>query len=314
MALTALLSGLAGPTRAAVLADATGRSVEIGHPTRILPAGPPAAVLLQALAPDLMLGWPKQPTPAQLATLPASVAGLPAVPMLTGHTDRTASVPALHPDLVLDYGTVSPRYVQLDEAIQQRTGVPTVLLDGSLRQAPAVIRAFGAALHRQARAEALARAAETVLAGRPAWPAQTVVFARGTDGLDLAAAGSPAASVFEALGWRVLAPQGGHAADAAAVATLDPDVVVFADPAMRNAAATAAWQAVRAVRGGRAFIAPSLPFGWFGSPPSINRLAGVAAFEGPDAVRAWLTAMEGRPPSAEMAAFTPLPGPGGITR
>jgi iron complex transport system substrate-binding protein len=43
---------------AGTVVDATGRNVEVAERIgRILPAGPPAATLLAALAPDLMLGW-----------------------------------------------------------------------------------------------------------------------------------------------------------------------------------------------------------------------------------------------------------------
>ena len=47
-----------GAALAGTVVDATGRSVEVPeHIARVLPAGPPAAILLAALAPDLMLGW-----------------------------------------------------------------------------------------------------------------------------------------------------------------------------------------------------------------------------------------------------------------
>ena len=46
------------PRWPATVVDATGRSVEVPEQiARVLPAGPPAAILLAALAPDLMLGW-----------------------------------------------------------------------------------------------------------------------------------------------------------------------------------------------------------------------------------------------------------------
>ena len=48
----------------------------------------------------------------------------------------TDKIVALKPDLILDYGTVSPRYADLAKATQQRTGIPTVLLDGSLAEIP----------------------------------------------------------------------------------------------------------------------------------------------------------------------------------
>jgi iron complex transport system substrate-binding protein len=88
---------------AAEVQDATGRSVRMpDHPLRILPAGPPAAVLLAALAPDLMVGWPHSPPPESRSWLSDSTATLPTVPMLTGRQDVTDQMAALHPDLIID--------------------------------------------------------------------------------------------------------------------------------------------------------------------------------------------------------------------
>src|ERR1700732_2224678 len=95
------------------LQDAMGRSIRIpDHPARILPAGPPAAVLLATLAPDLMIGWPHSPSLAARMWLPDATVALPPVPMLTGRQDMTDQVVALRPDLILDYGAISPRYAQ----------------------------------------------------------------------------------------------------------------------------------------------------------------------------------------------------------
>ena len=35
------------------------------------------------------------------------------------------------------------------------------------------------------------------------------------------------------------------------------------------------WAQVAAVRSGRVYLAPHLPFGWFDRPPSVNRLIGL---------------------------------------
>jgi iron complex transport system substrate-binding protein len=68
-----------------------------------------------------------------------------------------------------------------------------------------------------------------------------------------------------------------------AIRTLDPDVVVFSDPAMRDTLSHSNdWKTVRAVRDGHALVAPSLPFGWVEEPPSINRLISLAWLEGSD--------------------------------
>ena len=57
-----LLATLAAPrARAAgTIQDAAGRSVTVpDRVTRVFPAGPPAAILLYTLAPELLLGWPR---------------------------------------------------------------------------------------------------------------------------------------------------------------------------------------------------------------------------------------------------------------
>ena len=87
---------------------------------------------MAALAPDLMVGWPHAPSPVARMWLPDATAGLPTVPMLTGRQDVTGQVAALNPDLILDYGAVNPRYAQIIEAVQAKTGIPAVLLDGAL--------------------------------------------------------------------------------------------------------------------------------------------------------------------------------------
>ena len=86
------------------------------------------------------------------------------MPRLTGPQDTTAEIQALHPDLIIDYGTVSPRYKQLAQDTQKKTGIPTLLFDGALDQIPAVARTLGQILHQPDRAEAVARVAEAILA------------------------------------------------------------------------------------------------------------------------------------------------------
>jgi iron complex transport system substrate-binding protein len=270
----------------ASVTDATGRTVTVPDQIRhVVPAGPPAAVLLQSIAPDLMLGWPgpvSEPTRALLApTAPQKQ-----IPRLTGRDDVSDKIVALHPDLILDYGEVTPRYTSLAIATQQKTGIPTLLLDGALDKIPSVLRTLGAILGRQDRAEMVARFAEALLT-LPAPDAHpTVLYARGPTGGFAAAPGTDVTAVFTRLGWRVLAPDGTgtfRPVTVEAIAALDPDWLVFADPGMADPLAhDAAWQNLRAVRAGHAVVAPHLPFGWVEEPPSINRLIGLAWLSGQD--------------------------------
>jgi iron complex transport system substrate-binding protein len=278
-----------GVASAAEVVDATGRTVQVpDHITHVVPAGPPAAVLLEAIAPDLMAGWPAPVSESARALLSPDAAKLPQIPRVTGREDVSEAIKALKPDLILDYGTVSPRYADVAQATQQRTGIPTILLDGAMPKIPDTFRRLGVILHREARAEVLARFAEALLALPVSSAHPKVLYARGADGLTVAAPNTDVTEVFKRLGWQTVAPDGQgtfRSASIDAIKALDPDMLIFADPAMRETISQSeAWKTVRAVREGHVLISPSLPFGWVEEPPSINRLAGLAWLSGRDPV------------------------------
>jgi len=311
---------LSGTARAAEIADATGRTVTVpDHVARILPAGPPAAVLLEALAPDLLLGFPNPVSPEAREKLAPEAAGLPTIPRLTGKQDVTEQVRALHPDLIVDYGDITPAYVALATGTQEKLGVPTLLLDGTLAETPHALRLLGAALHREQRAETLAKLAEAMLAlPVPAQP-RTVVYLRGSNDLRALAPGGTISDVFSRLGWKLLAPPGEgtfRPVTIQQIVALDPDVLLFGDPRMRAVVeGSDAWRAQRAVRTGHALIVPAQPFGWVEEPPSLNRLLGLAWLAGHEAAAldaAFGAVVYGHAPStAELAAIAdatrPLP-------
>jgi iron complex transport system substrate-binding protein len=287
---------LSGAAQAADITDATGRSVAVpDQVSRVLPAGPPAAVLLEALAPDLMLGFPMPVSPEARAVLAPEAVQLTTVPRLTGRQDVTEQVRALHPDLIVDYGDVTPGYIAFDTETQSKLGVPTLLLDGDIAKTPQALRLLGTALHREARAETLARLAEALLALPKPRASRTVVYMRGSDELRALAPGAgTTGEVFALLGWKLLAPPGEGSFRPVAlpqIAALDPDMLLFGDARMREVVGHSdAWRVLRAVRTSQAFIVPALPFGWVEEPPSLNRLLGFA----------WLA---GHEPAALAAAF-----------
>jgi iron complex transport system substrate-binding protein len=273
---------------AAQVTDATGRAVDVPDQiTRIAPAGPPAAVLLAIVAPDLMVGWPGPVSDPARALLSPDAAKQKQIPRLTGREDVSDKIAALKPDVIIDYGDVSPRYADLATSTQQRTGIPTLLLNGALDKIPETVRLLGQILHRPDRANDVARFAEALLSLPRPDTHPTVVYARGPDGLTVAAGGDVTA-VFDLLGWKILAPEGQgtfRKTSVDAIRALDPDRLVFADPAMLDTLAhDTAWQAVRAVQQGHAVVAPHLPFGWVEEPPSVNQLIGLAWLSGHDPV------------------------------
>ncbi len=290
-----LIAGLAASAVAPRLAlaqtvtDAAGRAVPIpAKVTRVFPAGPPAAILLYTLAPDLLLGWPRANRPEECEFMLPDVCARPELGRITGrgNTANLEVVLALKPDLILDVGSTSGTFVSLAARVQEQTGIPYALLDGRFDAAAQTYRTLGALTHRGKEAEALARHAEetmTTIRQRidaiPADRRPRVYYARGPRGLDTGLGGSINVETIEFLGARNVAGErkGGLAiVSVEQVLLWNPDVIVTID---RDFAASVksdpVWSAVDAVKAGRVHLSPKLPFGWVDFPPSINRLIGL---------------------------------------
>jgi len=161
------------------------------------PACLPAAVLLYTLAPEKLIGWPHAPGPAAKSLLGPSFADLPQLaPLVHDGKVQTEQIQAARPDVILDYGSTSPRYTDRATMVQKATGIPVLLLDGNLERTPETYRLLGAILGTE-RAADLAGAAERLLtitreraeARREAGPIR-VYYARSADGLTTATAAS----------------------------------------------------------------------------------------------------------------------------
>ena len=177
-----------------VVTDSAGRRVEVpARIERVYAAGGPASVLLYVLAPDKLLGWTRPPSAEERAYLPAPYAELPTLGRLTGrgNTANVEVVLGARPDIILDYGSITPTYVSLADRIQQQTGIPYLLFDGSLSAIPGAFKAVGDLLGVGDRAAELGRYAERVLAETdrrvaaiPGDKRPLVYYARGPRGLD----------------------------------------------------------------------------------------------------------------------------------
>lgn len=283
-----LLAPAAQGVSAAVVSDSAGRRVELPERVqRVFAAGHPAAVLLYTLAPETLLGWSREPPAAAAPFMPERYFRLPALGRLTGRggSANLEVVLGARPDLILDYGSVNPTFVSLAERVQAQTGIPYLLIDGSLDALPEAYRRLGALLGREARAERLARHAEQVLAELEALRAAVapgraprVYYARGPDGLETGLAGAINVELIERLGAVNVAEGPGRGlvnVSLEQVLAWDPDLIITIDRHFYREVWTApGWSGLRAVRAGRVYLAPELPFPWFDRPPSANRLIG----------------------------------------
>jgi iron complex transport system substrate-binding protein len=290
--LALLLAGpLGGSASAADVADATGRHVAVPDTiARVMPAGPPASVLLYVLAPEKMVGWTVAPGAAAKEFLAPPARDLPGIGRLTGRGD-TANIEVVlsaKPDLILDFGTVSPTFVSLAERVQQQTNVPYLLFDGRLENTAASIRKIGAVLGVSPRAEMIARYVEETermldarLKDIPEAARHRIYLARQQNGLETGLTGSINTEIIERAGGVNVALRGAGRAGLANVSIEQviawaPDTIVTVNPGFYDAIGKSAeWAQVPAVTTHRVYLAPRLPFGWIDDPPSVNRALGM---------------------------------------
>ncbi len=276
---------------ARVFIDSAERRIDVpAKIERVFAAGPPASIMLYTLAPEKLLGWNRAPLPQEQAHMPARYARLPELGRLTGR-GNTANVERIlraRPEVMVDYGALHDTYVSLADRVQTQTGIPYVLLDGAFLKIPASYRLFGALLGVEERAERLAAYAERTLqevnalmAKIPADSRPRVYYGRGPDGLETGLGGSINVELLEFVGAINVAAADGARGGLASVSMeqilkWNPEVVLTLDPRFfESLKQDPIWRNVRAVRDGRVYLAPSVPFGWFDRPPSVNRLIGV---------------------------------------
>lgn len=201
------------------------------------------------------------------------------------------AVLAAKPDLIIDVGTINPTYVSLADKVQQQTGIPYVLIDGSFGKSPETLRQVGDLIGVRPRAEELATYAQNTLkvlqdglAKVPAAERPKVYYGRGPVGLETGLAGSINLEILEAVGAvNVVAAAGkGGLTNVSMEQVLgwNPQVLLAASPKIvQSMRSNPIWANVAAVKEGKVYATPSLPFGWFDSPPGINRLIGVRWLE-----------------------------------
>jgi iron complex transport system substrate-binding protein len=269
--------------------DDAGRKVQLPDKVaRVYAAGPPASVLVFALAPETLAGWTRAFRGDEVNWVAPRYAQLPELGRLTGR-GNTANVEVVlqaRPDVIVDVGSTAATFASLAERVQSQTGIPYVLLDGRLETTAQQIEKMAAVLGVPERGRELAGYArglieglQSKIAGVPRDKRPTVYYARGPQGLTTGLAGSINVEMIEFLGaTNVAGAERGGLANVGLeqVVLWDPEVIVTNDPGFyREVWKLPVWSSIAAVRGKRVYLSPHLPFGWFDYPPGANRIIGL---------------------------------------
>src|SRR5262249_20082241 len=234
--------------------------------------------------------WVRDPSAAEKQYLVPAVRDLPETGRLTGRGDTVSleRLVAAKPDLVLDFGSMAETYVSLANRVQDQTGIPYVLIDGTFAATPESLRLAAGIIGRAARGEELATYTEktfamvdSVLAKVPADKRPRVYLARGPEGLETGARGSINTEIIERVGAvNVVEGLGGRGntgnASLEQIVAWQPDTIITMDRRFFDqVTGKPGWNQVRAVADKKVYLAPNLPWGWIDAPPSLNRLIGL---------------------------------------
>jgi iron complex transport system substrate-binding protein len=291
-ALLAALAALAVSWPAAAFREFTddaGRKMRLpDRVERVYAAGPPASVLVFALAPGKLIGWTRAFREDEARWVPRNYAELPELRRLTGR-GNTANVEVIlkaKPDLIVDVGSTSPTFASLADRVQEQTGIPYVLLDGHLDVTAAQIARVAEVIGTPEEGRALSAYAKGVIdelrariSTIPANERPEVYYARGPQGLTTGLEGSINVEMIEFLGAKNVAgnqPGGLTNIGLEQVVLWNPAIIVTNDPNFyRDVYKLPVWNGVSAVTKKRVYLSPHLPFGWFDYPPGANRLIGL---------------------------------------
>lgn len=279
--------------------DDTGRIVcvpAVNKLTRIYFTSPLAQTFCFTMAPDLLAATSTVFTDEQLAYLPEGTEALAYLGSLSngGQLD----VPALKREgvqIIFSISGTDLTDVNVEDALrlEEESGIPVFLIDGSYDVIDSTYRVLGECLGRRERAEELATYCSSVrervrstLARVPESERVRYYYAEGPEGLQTEPDSSQHSLVFrEAQGVNVAASiEGFSGRDKAAVSLeqvidWNPQVIIAwsqrndkgADAYIRQAST---WAGIDAVRNDRVYTMPSIPFPFCDRPPGINRFLG----------------------------------------
>ena len=281
--------------------DSVGRSVVIPAPhqlRKVYFTSPLAEVFCFTVAPDLLAGTSSRYDEQCLEYLPESMGGLSYLGTLSnGGSIDIEALKYIGTQVVFSISGVGLTDVNISDALEleQQSGIPVVLIDGSFSTIGDTYRFLGECLGRAERGGQLASYCEEIyqrvsqaVARVPEGERVTYYFAEGSEGLSTENGASQHSVAFTAAGGINVAANAADPGSALLSSEVtieqirqwDPQYIIAWDYLERQGAgrlirSSKQWADVRAVREDHVYDMPSLPFAFCDRPPGMNRFLGI---------------------------------------
>ncbi|ACB95939.1 ABC transporter substrate-binding protein [Beijerinckia indica] len=274
------------------ITDMAGRQVSVpDHIKKVYSLSHPVSFLLYAFAPERLVGLNFPIREQDKPFLPKALIDLPVFGAVMGHgaAMNPEEILGLHPDVLLVW---LDRFSDNDKIIQQygKVGLPIVFVkaDG-IEDYPETLRFLGQIMDKKERAEQLASYIEDVLkrveiavAKVPEGGKRRVYYAESRDGL-----ATDCDRSFHTIAIRLAGGDNIHHCEQSTHGGMEaigiediiarkPELIIAQSRDFALGAPTnPVWREVEAVREGRVYIVPRIPFNWIDRPPSFMQGLGI---------------------------------------
>lgn len=282
-----------------MVVDHVGREVTI--PTsdvleRIYYTSGLAQVYVFSLDPEMQGGSSSEFTAEQLAFLPAGTEDLLCMGSLTDGKEIDREM-LMKEDIQLAFSIsgvgLTASNISDAEKLQEATGIPVVLVDGSFDKIGEAYRFVGDIMGKQKRAEEIASFLEQIYIDVTSAVAEvkdderiSLYYAEGPFGLATEPDISQHALTFEIAKARNVATVdlipdiGMTSVSLESVINWDPEVIIAWDSVINGGAdeiirTNSNWSMIKAVQDERVYTMPGAPFAWCDRPPGVNRFLGI---------------------------------------
>lgn len=282
----------AGASETRVFTDSAGREVTLPKEIhKIAPSGSMAQIVLYTLCPDKLSGLASDFSDGAKQYIDQKYWGLPKFGQFYGKNANLnmEALIAESPDVVIDIGEAKKTVKEDMDALQKQLNMPVIFIEADLDTMSSAYEKLGELTGDMDQAKKLAddcskilKKSETAKKELAEKEKKSVYFATGDDGLHTNAEGSIHARVIEQIGAENAAKVekvssgGGSEVSFEQLLLWQPDIIIADSDALYKTITTdKVWGELKAVKEGKVYKIPSVPYSFMSSPPSVNRMIGI---------------------------------------
>lgn len=276
-----------------IFTDSCGREVTIPKVIEsVSPSGAVSTMFLSSFAPEKMVTISGKMSSSQMHYLSKVLGRLPETGQMYGSKANLnlETLLSSHPDVVIDLGDYKQSIKEDLDTLQKQIGIPCIYIRSDLEYLPDAFRTLGKLLGDEEKGEKLAQFAEETLKMAKENSSKittenkkSIYYAYSDDGLGVNAKGSTQCQVLDITGVdnsvvveNVSNKGGGNTLNMEEVLNINPEIIIYtSDKFLDEIKTNPSWMEVGAIKSGKVYKIPTLPYNWMGNPPSMNMLFGI---------------------------------------